>query len=101
MSPSAQQPGLTLKGIVGQRFGNAACRSEYTILNPDDFCELDAEVCITNPAIPSRGAVRVNDEGMVLWDCHLTGPHRRSGGITLDELVKTIASALAVAGQAN
>jgi hypothetical protein len=97
----AQQPGLTLKGIVGQASRERGMQAAVTILDPDDSCEVDAEVCITNPAMPSRGAVRVNDEGMVLWDCCLSQSAADDNGITLDELVKTIADALALVGQVN
>ena len=97
----AQQPGLTLKGIVGQASRKRGMQAALTILNQDDFCELDVEVRITNPAMPGRGAVQVNDEGMILWDCLLTGPTGDPDGITLDKLVKTIVSALALAGQTN
>jgi len=56
-------------------------QAAITILDPDDFCELDAEVRITNPAMPSRGAVQVNDEGMIIWDCCLTEPTAGHDGI--------------------
>ena len=94
------QPGRTLKGIVGSALRERGMKVGIEILDPDDFCELDAEVSVTNPAMPSRGAVRVNDEGMVLWDCRLAESGAAGGGgITLAELVQTIADALAVAGQ--
>jgi hypothetical protein len=79
--PLAQQPGLTLKGIVGQASRERGMQAAITILDPDDFCELDAEVRITNPAMPSRGAVQVNDEGMIIWDCCLTEPTAGHDGI--------------------
>lgn len=97
----AGQPGLTLMGIVGRASREQGMQAAIMILVPDDFCELDAEVCITNPAMPGRGAVRLNDEGMVLWECRLTDANAVDDGIILDELVKTIADALTLAGQAN
>ena len=98
--PMAERPGLTLKGIVGRALREQGLQVGMTILDPDDFCEVDAEVCITNPAMPGRGVVRVNDEGMVRWDCRLT-QSADDDGLALDELVRAIADALVLAGQAN
>jgi hypothetical protein len=78
----ARQPSLTLKGIVGRASRERGMQAAITILDPDDFCELDAEVCITNPAMPGRGAVRVNDEDMTPRECRLTEPAADDDGIT-------------------
>ena len=94
-----QQPGQTLKGIVGRALRERGMQVRVKVLNPDDLCELDAEVCAVNPAMPGRGTARVNDQGMVRWDCRLSTPAAPNQGIAPDELVKTIADALLLAGQ--
>ena len=97
--PLTQQPGQTLKGTVGQALRERGMQVRVKILNPDDLCELDAEVWAVNPAMASRGTARVNDNGMVRWDCRLSEPGAQDEGITLDELVKTVVNALMLAQQ--
>jgi hypothetical protein len=94
-----QRPGQTLKGIVGRALRKRGMQVRVKILNRDDLCELDAELWAVNPAMPSRGTARVNDDGMVRWDCGLSRSGAQNEGITLDELVKTVAEALRIAEQ--
>ncbi|MGH3407308.1 MAG: hypothetical protein ACRDRJ_33125 [Streptosporangiaceae bacterium] len=94
-----QRPGRTLKGIVGQALRDRGMQVRVRVLNPDDLCEPDAEVCAMNPAMPSRGEVRINDQGMLGWDCHLSDRAAQNQGIAPDELVKVLAAALVLAEQ--
>lgn len=91
------QPGPTLKGSVGRALRERGMLVGTSVVGLDESCELYAEICITNPEMPNRGTVHVNDEGMIIWECRVNGPTAGDDqGIAPAELTRTIAAALQV-----
>jgi len=95
------RPGLTLRASVGRVLREQGMRVGMPA-NPDEPCEKYTEVRATNPDLPDRGSVCVNDEGMIMWNCRISGLARGDElGITPGELARTIADALQVAERAS
>jgi hypothetical protein len=70
----SRSAGLTLKGVIALALRERGLSARLASVVPDEAaCEVYAEVEITNPARPGRGAVRVSDDGMVLWECPADG----------------------------
>jgi hypothetical protein len=86
---------LTLKGLVGWALQQCGMAVSLDVVCIDEvFCEVYAEVDVTNPARPARGRVRVTDEPALRWECHIADPTRGIPGISLGEVTGTIAGAL-------
>ena len=87
-------PDVTLKGLVGRALVE---RGMHVTLSPqardEQFFEAYAEIASTNPAEPGRGIVRVADHGAICWACRLQQVGS-SGGLSIDEIARTIAQAL-------
>jgi hypothetical protein len=78
---AARTAGLTLKGAVGLALRERGLHARLGHVMPDEAaCEVNAEVEITNPARPDRGAVWVSDDGMLRWECRVGGD-RSPGGV--------------------
>ena len=88
--PPLQFPGQTLKSAVGltARVCSLHARLVDVIADPE-FLELSADVEITNPARPERGAVRVRDN-VLRWECKLACPGEGSTGLDAMEITETI-----------
>jgi hypothetical protein len=90
-----QRPDLTLKGAVGRALRERGMRVRLAIVDEDDEpCELYAEIEVTSPATPDRGIVRVTDDGVICWECRLSGPGADDHGIDPAEIGATIGRAL-------
>jgi hypothetical protein len=96
-----QRQGLTLKGTVGRALRELGLQVRMIVLDRDDFGELYSEIDIVNPAMPDRGRVRIDDEGIVRWDCRLSDPAQGIQGIGPADLADTIAQVLQRAEQAG
>jgi len=91
----APLPGLTLKGEAGRALREHGMQVFLRVLDCDDArCEVYAEIEVTNPARRDRGTVHVDDDGLVLWESHLSHPASGTPGISPDEITRTIAGAL-------
>jgi hypothetical protein len=96
-SPSSRYSDLTLKGAVGQMLVEHGIQVTLQVLGTDQTCfEVYAEVEATNPLQPTRGIVRVADDGGIWWECRVAIPGTPSQvpGLELTEVTRTIASAL-------
>jgi hypothetical protein len=96
-SPSGRYSDLTLKGAVGQMLVEHGMQVTLQVLGTDQTCfEVYAEVEVSNPRQPTRGMVRVADDGGIWWECQVAIPGRPSQvpGLELAEVTRTIASAL-------
>jgi hypothetical protein len=83
-------PGQTLKSAVGlaARACGLHARLADVIADPE-FLEVSADVEITNPARPERGAVRVR--GNVLrWECKFACPGAGTTGLDAAEITEAI-----------
>jgi len=88
-------PGLTLKGAAGRALREHGMQVFLHVLDCDDArCEVYAEIEVTNPARRDRGTVHVDDDGLVLWESHLSHPASGTPGIDPEEITRTIAGAL-------
>jgi hypothetical protein len=88
-------PGLTLKGAAGQTLREHGMQVYLRVLDCDEArCEVYAEIEVTNPARRDRGTVHIDDDGLVLWESHLSHPAGDRLGIGPEEIVRTIAGVL-------
>lgn len=72
--PPVERECLTLKGIAGRALRKRGLRVQLKIIGQDDDnFDVFPEIWITNPAQPGRGMVRADDDGVVRWECRLTG----------------------------
>jgi len=53
-----------------------------------------------HPALPGRGTVCIDDDGLICWRGQIPGPEQPEDGLDLGELTRTLASALTVTTQA-
>jgi len=83
-------PGQTLKSAVGlaARARGLHARLAEVIADPD-FLEVSADVEITNPAHPERGATRVRDN-VLRWECKLACPDADITGLDAAEITEAI-----------
>jgi hypothetical protein len=90
---------MTLKGQVGRALADKGMQVSLGVLdlNEQTF-DVYAEIAIGNPACPERGTVRVADDGLISWHCQLPGPEGEPSGLDVDEIAKTLARTLAIAG---
>jgi hypothetical protein len=81
--PPLRFPGQTLKSAVGltARARGLHARLADVIADPE-FLEVSADVEITNPARPERGAVRVRDN-VLRWECKLACPGADPTGLKM------------------
>jgi hypothetical protein len=88
--PPLRFPGQTLKSAVGltARARGLHARLADVIADPE-FLEVSADVEITNPARPERGAVRVRDN-VLRWECKLTSTGAGTTGLDATEITETI-----------
>jgi hypothetical protein len=96
-SPSGRYSDLTLKGAVGQLLVEHGMQVTLQVLGTDQTCfEVYAEVEATNPRQPTRGMVRVADDGGIWWECQVAipGTPNQVPGLELAEVTRTITSAL-------
>lgn len=94
-APPALFTGLTLKGAAGRALREHGMQVFLHVLDcDDDRCEVYAEIEVTNPARPDQGRAHVDDDGLVLWESHLSDPASGMLGISPEEIVRTIAGAL-------
>jgi hypothetical protein len=92
---SALCPGLTLKGAAGRALREHGMQVFLRVLDCDDaWCEVYAEIEVTNPARCERGTAHVDDDGLVLWESRLSHPGSDTPGIGPEEIARTIAEAL-------
>lgn len=88
-------PDLTLKGLVGRALAERGMNVALSLRGADEqFFETYAEITITNPAEPGRGAVRVADHGAICWECQIHKAGENSLGRSNEEVARTIAQAL-------
>jgi hypothetical protein len=83
-------PGQTFKSAVG--LAARACgmsASLARVLKSPAFLEISADVEITNPARPERGAVRVSDTAL-RWECRIADPGTAAAGLDVQEITETI-----------
>jgi hypothetical protein len=77
-------PGLTLKGAAGWALREHGMQVVLRVLDCDDArCEVYAEIEVTNPVRRDRGTVHVDDDGLVLWESHLSHPASGTPGSAL------------------
>jgi len=83
-------PGQTLKSAVGlaARARGLHARLADVIADPE-FLEVSADVEITNPARPERGATRVRDN-ILRWECKLVCPGAGTTGLDAAEITEAI-----------
>jgi hypothetical protein len=83
-------PGQTFKSAVGlaARACGMHARLAYVLTSPA-FLEISADVEVTNPARPERGAVRINDTAL-RWDCQIIDPGSAAAGLDVQEITETI-----------
>lgn len=92
---SALCPGLTLKGAAGRALRDHGMQVILRVLDCDDaWCEVYAEIEVTDPARSERGTAHVDDDGLVLWESRLSHPASGMTGISAEEIARTIAEAL-------
>jgi len=72
--PPVERECMTLKGIAGRALHERGMRVQLKIIGQDDDnFDVFPEIWVTNPARPGRGMVRADDDGVVRWECRLTG----------------------------
>jgi hypothetical protein len=86
----SRYPGQTFKSVVGlaARACGMRARLAYVLTSPA-FLEISADVEITNPARPERGAVRVNDTAL-RWECRIADPGSAAAGLGVPEITEAI-----------
>jgi hypothetical protein len=88
-------PDLTLKGLVGRALvERGMCVTLSQQGTDQQFFEAYAEITITSPAEPDRGAVDVTDHGAICWVCQVQEAAGCPGGLGIDEVARTVAQAL-------
>lgn len=88
-------PDLTLKGVVGRALVEGGMRVALSQPHTDQqFFDAYAEITVTNPAEPGRGAVSVADHGAISWECQVHEVAGRSGGLSVNQIAATIIQAL-------
>jgi hypothetical protein len=90
-APSALRfPGQTLKSAVGlaARASGLHVRLTDVIADPE-FLEVSADVEITNPVRPERGAVRVRGNALS-WECQLACQDSDATGLDAAEITEAI-----------
>jgi len=90
-----RHPNRTLMSVAGRALtdrGMQVCLQVYT---DDFFFEVQSEIEVTNPAQPSRGAVRIADDNSIRWECSFTDPAADADGIDPEDFAETIAKVLA------
>jgi hypothetical protein len=94
--PAARYPGVALKGAVGRALAACGMAVRLVVVHRDDVnYEIYADVEVTSPAEPSRGNVRVSDEGEIRWECSFATLASPAGGLVPRDIAQTIATALA------
>jgi hypothetical protein len=78
-------PGQSFRSAVGMIARCHGLQARLDVLADPVFLEVSADVEITNPSRPERGAVRVRD-GALRWECRLAG----AGGLDVAEITETI-----------
>jgi hypothetical protein len=88
--PPLRFPGQTLKSAVGlaARARGLQARFADVIADPE-FLEVSADVEITNPARPERGATLVRDN-VLGWECKLARPGSGTIGLAAAEIAEAI-----------
>jgi hypothetical protein len=71
--------GATLKGAVAREVQARGLDADLAVYEDDVFYDMVAEVILANPAKPECGAVRVTDDGTILWECDYRGLPERGG----------------------
>jgi len=83
-------PGQTLKSAVGLAARARGLHARLTdIIADPEFLEVSADVEITNPARPERGAARIRDN-VLRWECKLACPGAGITGLDAAEITEAI-----------
>jgi hypothetical protein len=73
--------GATLKGAVAREVQARGLDADLAVYEDDVFYDVVAEVILANPAKPECGAVRVTDDGTILWECDYRGLPERAAAV--------------------
>ena len=73
--------GATLKGAVAREIQARGLDADLAVYEDDVFYDVVAEVILANPAKPECGAVRVTDDGTILWECDYRGLPGRAAAV--------------------
>ena len=99
--PVPDSPRRTLKGQIGQALAGCGMQVRLNVLDKDESAyEVYTLITVTNPALPGRGTVCIDDDGLICWRGQIPGPEQPEDGLDLGELTRTLASALTVTTQA-
>jgi hypothetical protein len=90
-APSALRfPGQSLKSAVGLAARARGLRARLTdVIADPEFLEVSADVEITNPGRPERGAVRVRGNALS-WECRLACPDSDTPGLDAPAITEAI-----------
>ena len=90
-------PAHTLKGAVAQEVHARGLAAELEVYEDRECYNASAEVVITNPAKPKRGLVRINDDGMISWECDYRDIPK--GAVAIADTVADVVACPAVAAK--
>jgi hypothetical protein len=60
-------PSITLKGIVGLEARTRGLEVDLEVYKDAAFCDVIAEIVVTNPDTKEPAWVRITDDGALLW----------------------------------
>jgi hypothetical protein len=87
-------PKRTLMSVAGRALAGRGMQVCLEVFKDDFFFEVCSEIEVTNPALPSRGAVRISDDNSVRWECSFIDPAADTEGIDPLDFAETIAKVL-------
>jgi hypothetical protein len=87
-------PKRTLISVAGQALVSRGMQVCLEVYKDDCFFEVSSEIEVTNPALPSRGAVRIADDNSIRWECSFVDPDADIDGIDPLDFAETIVKVL-------
>jgi hypothetical protein len=95
-APARPWPGPTLTGTAGRMLRDLGLDVRLGITDRhEEFCEVYADLIVTDQGRPERGTVLLSDEGMITWECPLAPA--RSPGLTAPAVAAAIGRVLSQA----
>jgi hypothetical protein len=86
-----RSPKRTLMSVAGQALVSRGMQVCLEVYKDDFFFEVCSELEVTNPALPSRGAVRIGDDNSIRWECSFIDTGADTDGIDPLDFAETIA----------